>query len=148
MTRLMAAGFAGTLVMTAMMYFVAPMMGVEMDIAAMLGSMLGGSWAMGLAMHFMNGSVVFPLAFGYVVSARLTGPAAVRGMLFGVALWPVAQTMLMPMMGAGLFSANAGGMVAVVASLMGHLVYGGILGQMGSAPSSVHAGVDGGMVRA
>jgi hypothetical protein len=36
-------GVIGTVAMTAMMYFVAPMMGLHMDIAAMLGSMLGGT---------------------------------------------------------------------------------------------------------
>ncbi len=41
--RAVLGGFVGTVVMTAMMYFVAPMMGLRMDIAAMLGSMLGGS---------------------------------------------------------------------------------------------------------
>ncbi len=37
-------GIAGTAIMSAMMYMVAPMMGIHMDIAAMLGSMMGGSW--------------------------------------------------------------------------------------------------------
>lgn len=35
--------------MTMMMYFVAPMMmGQKMDIAAMLGSMLGNNWLLGI----------------------------------------------------------------------------------------------------
>lgn len=38
------------------------------------------------------------------------------------------ETTVMPMMGAGLFSASAGGMVAAVGSLVGHLLYGAILG--------------------
>ena len=50
-TRLVLGGLIGTVAMTAMMYMVAPMMGVRMDIAAMLGSMLRGSWAAGLAMQ-------------------------------------------------------------------------------------------------
>lgn len=54
-------GFVATLVMTLMMYDVAPMMlGRPMDVAAMLGSMLGGSWMMGMVMHFLNGTVIFP----------------------------------------------------------------------------------------
>lgn len=134
-TRLVFGGLTGTLAMTAMMYGVAPMMGVRMDIAAMLGSMLGGSWTAGLAAHLMNGTVVFPLVFGYVVAARLPGPPVLRGALWGTALWLVAQTVVMPMMGGGLFSAAAGGMVAAVASLVGHLVYGSILG-------AVSAGAD------
>ena len=123
-TRLVLGGLIGTLAMTAMMYMVAPMMGVRMDIAAMLGSMLGGSWTAGLAMHLVNGTLVFPLVYGYLLVSRLPGPPLLRG----VVLWLIAQTMVMPMMGAGLFSAAAGGTVAAIASLVGHLVYGAILG--------------------
>ena len=127
-TRLVFGGLAGTLAMTTMMYLVAPMMGVRMDIAAMLGSVLGGSWAAGMAMHILNGTVVFPLAYGYLVVSRLPGPPVIRGALLGTGLWVVAQTIVMPAMGAGLFSAAVGGMVAAVGSLVGHLLYGTILG--------------------
>ncbi len=42
-------GLAGTIAMTLMMYGVAPMMlGRPMDVAAMLGAMLGGSWILGM----------------------------------------------------------------------------------------------------
>jgi uncharacterized membrane protein YagU involved in acid resistance len=127
--RAIAGGFVGTAVMTMMMSFVAPMMmGIEMDIAAMLGSMLGGSWAAGMAMHFVLGSVVFPLIYALVLFSKLPGTPVVRGAAWGLILFLVAQVMVMPMMGGGFFSANMGGMMAVVGSLMGHLVYGGLLG--------------------
>ena len=42
----------------------------------------------------------------------LPGSPAVRGTAWGVALWLVAQTVVMPMMGAGLFSSAMGGMMA------------------------------------
>ena len=132
-TRLVLGGLVGTMAMTAMMYEVAPMMGLRMDIAAMLGSMLGGSWTAGLAMHFVNGVLVFPLVFGYLLVSRLPGPPVLRGALWGVILWLIAQTMVMPMMGAGLFSAAAGGMVAAVGSLVGHVLYGTILGTVSVA---------------
>jgi uncharacterized membrane protein YagU involved in acid resistance len=133
--RLVLGGFAGTLAMTAMMYFVAPMMGVRMDIAAMLGSMLGGSWTAGLLMHFANGALVFPLVYGYLLASRLPGSPALRGALWGVVLWLIAQTMVMPMMGAGLFSAAAGGLVAAAGSLVGHLLYGAIFGVVSGGAS-------------
>jgi hypothetical protein len=133
-TRLLLGGFIGTLAMTAMMYLVAPMMGVRMDIAAMLGSLVGGGWAAGMAMHFINGTVVFPLVYGYLLVSRLPGPPTLRGVVWGVVLWLVAETLVMPMMGAGLFSATAGGMVAAGGSLVGHLLYGASLGAVsGSA---------------
>jgi len=122
-------GFVGTAVMTLMMYFVAPMMlGKPMDIAAMLGGMLGGSWAMGLLMHFANGSIVFPLIYAYGLYRLLPGEPWLRGTIWGLILWLLAQVVVMPMMGAGVFSAHAGGLMAVMASLIGHVVYGALLG--------------------
>jgi uncharacterized membrane protein YagU involved in acid resistance len=132
--RAALGGLVGTAAMTAMMYIVAPMMGLRMDIAAMLGSMLGGSWAAGLMMHFVNGTVIFPAIYAYALYARLPGSAAVRGATWGVALWLVAQIIVMPMMGAGVFSSAMGGMMAAMASLVGHIIYGGLLGVIASAP--------------
>src|SRR3990167_8910023 len=107
-TRAILGGLAGTVVMTAMMYVVAPMMGLNMDIArmlgSMLGSMLGDSWAMGMAMHFVLGTVVFPLAYAVVLYGWLPGGPTVKGATWGVALWIVAQVVVMPMVGAGFFS--------------------------------------------
>lgn len=121
-------GVVGTLVMTAMMYGVAPMMGVEMDVAAMLGGMLGGSWMAGLVMHLALGAFAFPGLFLVGVKAVGSGALVFNGLAWGATLWLMAQVVVMPMMGAGLFSAGAGGPVAAVASLMGHLAYGGLLG--------------------
>jgi uncharacterized membrane protein YagU involved in acid resistance len=133
--RTVAGGLAGTLVMTGMLYGVAPMMGVHMDIAEMLGSLLGGSWMAGLVMHLVNGTVIFPLIFGLLLQQRLPGSAAVRGVVFGLGLWLVAQVMVMPMMGAGFFSANAGGAMAAMGSFVAHALYGAVLGTVsGVAP--------------
>jgi len=137
-TKAMLGGLAGTAVMTMMMYFVAPtMLGQPMDIAAMLGSMMGNSWALGMMAHWMNGVLIFPLLYAFVIYKMLPSSPAVRGALWGMALWLVAQVVVMPMMGAGFFSANAGGLMAVMASLMGHLFYGGLLGQVAGSPEPV-----------
>ena len=132
--RAALGGLVGTLVMTGMMYGVAPLMGVRMDIAAMLGSMLGGSWFAGMMMHFGNGSVIFPAMYVYVLYARLPGSPAIQGTIWGVALWLVAQTVVMPMMGVGLFSSAMGGMMAAMGSLIGHMIYGSLLGIVASGP--------------
>lgn len=127
--RLIVGGAAGTAVMTMLMYFAAPMMlGRPMDIAAMLGQVLAGSWALGMLMHLVNGTVIFPLILGSVVYHYLPGAAWFRGATWGAILWLVSQAVVMPMMGAGFFSSQAGGLMAAGASLMGHLVYGMILG--------------------
>jgi len=137
-----AGGLAGTVVMSMMMRFVAPMMlGHPMDIAAMLGNMMGGSYALGMAAHLMNGIVIFPLAYALLVFRFLPGPPALRGMMFGTILWLLAEVMVMPMAGAGFFSSEIGGAKAVMAALMGHLVYGALLGAIaGTAESEAPEG--------
>jgi uncharacterized membrane protein YagU involved in acid resistance len=124
----MAGGLIGTMVMTGMMYMVAPMMGLDMDIAQMLGSMMGGSWAAGMAVHFLNGAVIFPLVYAYALYEWLPGGPLVKGAAWGTVLWLLAQTVVMPMMGGGFFSMAMGGMMAAMGSLIGHLVYGVLLG--------------------
>jgi uncharacterized membrane protein YagU involved in acid resistance len=121
-------GVAGTLVMTMMMMYMAPMLtGIPMDIAAMLGAMLGG-YMVGMTAHIMMGIIVFPLIYVFVLYERLPGSPLIKGLAWGVVLWVLAATMVMPMAGGGFLMSNIGGMMALVASLMGHLVYGGLLG--------------------
>lgn len=122
-------GIVGTVVMTMMMKFVAPMMiGQPMDIAALIGGMMGDNYMIGLVMHIMMGIVLFPAAYVFVVFRFVPGPAWARGIAWGVVLWLVAASMVMPMAGAGFFMSEIGGMKAVMAALMGHVVYGALLG--------------------
>jgi uncharacterized membrane protein YagU involved in acid resistance len=123
-----AGGFIGTVAITMMMYFVSPMMGVKMDIAASLGKMLGGSWGLGMMMHFINGTIIFPLIYAFLLYRFLPGQNWAKGIYWGLVLWFLAQAIVMPMMGGGFFSTNMGGMKAVIGSLLGHIVYGGLLG--------------------
>lgn len=135
-SRALFGGVVGTAAMTAMMYFVAPMMGLHMDIAAMLGSMLGNSWSAGMMMHILNGVVIFPAIYAFVLYNRLPGSAVVKGTTWGVVLWLVAQVVVMPMMGGGLFSSAMGGMMAAMGSLVGHVLYGGLLGAVAGGPDA------------
>lgn len=126
--RAVLGGLVGTLAITFLMYVGGPMMGLpRMDIAAMLGSMLGG-WGMGMTMHFLNGTVIFPVIYAFVLFAHLPGSPALKGILWGVILWVLAQIVVMPMMGAGVFGLRMGGMMSAFGSLMGHIVYGALLG--------------------
>jgi len=131
-------GFVGTAVMTMMMYFVAPMMlGKPMDVAALLGSVLGGSWLLGMLMHFINGSIIFPFIYVYLAYQFLPGKPWLKGTLLGISLWLLSQAVVTPMMGGGFFSANSGGLMAVMASLMGHIIYGSLLGGLGGTAEPV-----------
>ena len=122
-------GLAGTVMMTMMMRLVAPLMlGHPMDIAGMLANMIGGAWAIGMATHLVNGVVIFTLVYAFAIFRYLPGPPLLKGVLWGAVLWLVAEAMVMPMAGAGFFSSEIGGAKAVFAALMGHLVYGALLG--------------------
>ena len=135
--KVVAGGLAGTVLMTFMMYFIAPMMlGHPMDIAAMLGGMMGGNWLLGMAAHFMNGVIIFPLVYDFVAYKFLPGTPLLRGIIWGIVLWLVAEVVVMPMAGGGFFSANMGGMKAVMAALLGHVVYGSTLGAIAGESES------------
>lgn len=117
----------GTPVMTVMMYVLAPVFGVNTDIVTILGEVLGG-WRMGMLVHILNGAVIFPVAFVFLFYRFLPGSPITKGITFGVLLWLTSQVVVMPIMGAGFFSAHIGGLKAAAASLLGHVVYGGLLG--------------------
>jgi uncharacterized protein DUF6789 len=122
--KAVVAGLAGTVVMT-MLMLIAPEMGMPpMNIGAMLGSVMGGNVALGWAAHVMIGTIL-GLIYAAIFAARLPGPSGVRGALFSLLPWLMAQLIVMPMMGTGLFS---GSLLAAGGSLMGHLAYGFVLG--------------------
>lgn len=123
-SKAVLAGLVGTAVMTAIGVWVAPIMGIpRMNPAEMLAQPMGGSLALGWLGHFMVGTI---LAIIYAaVASRLPGPAWARGALYGVAPFFVAQIVVMPMMGMPLFS---GSVVLATGSLLGHLVYGAVVG--------------------
>lgn len=133
--KAMMAGVVGTVVMTLLSAYLAPMMGMpRMNPADMLAAQMGGRAALGWAGHFMIGVV---LAVGYAgVSRALPGPAWMRGATFAIAPWLMAQAVMMPMMGMGFFSGSA---VMAVGSLVGHLMYGAVVGALYGGPSHVRA---------
>ena len=122
-------GGAGTAAMTLGTNYVAPMMmGMDMDTAAMLSDYFGSSYGVGVAINVGLGVVVFPLVYVYAVVDRLVGPPLVRGLIWGVALWLVADLVVFPVLGTGVLMSNVGGWTTVLASLVAHLAYSGLLG--------------------
>src|SRR5260370_35062567 len=118
------------------MYIGAHLMGLpKMDIAGMLGTILGG-WSMGMVMHFINGTIIFPLIYAYFLFGKLPGSPYLKGIIWGVSLWVLAQLVVMPMMGAGIFGLKMAGMMSAVGSLVGHAVYGALLGWIGGGAHS------------
>ena len=126
-TNLLKAITAGTIATLVMSGFaaMAPLMGMPpMDPAAMLAEQMGGSMVLGWVAHLMVGNTL-ALVFALVARSHLPGPAPLRGALFAVAPWLMAQLVMMPMMGMGLLSGSA---LVAGGSLMGHLVFGAVLG--------------------
>jgi uncharacterized membrane protein YagU involved in acid resistance len=134
-TRAIVGGLAATAVMTVLM-LMAPAMGLPpMNIGAMLGSVMGGSLFLGWMAHFVIGTML-AVIYAAVFTTRLPGPGFVRGALYGLAPWIVAQLVVMPMMGAGPFGGSFG---AGFGSLVGHLVYGAVLGGIYGTAEESHA---------
>ena len=128
LTSVLKSGIIATAAMTLLM-FMAPMMGMpEMPIGKMLAGFMHLPVALGWAMHFMIG-IVLAAGYEFIFKSRLKGNDAVKGLLYALIPFFMAQLLVMPMMGAGLFSSNTPmPMMMVMGSLIGHLVYGIVLG--------------------
>ena len=125
MRRVMVGGFLGTLAQTMVVYGIIPMMTSHaMDFEALRGYACSPS----LFMHLFSGSVLFPLGYVYLVSQGFTGSSVLKGTLWGGLLWLVTEGVMVPMLGAGVFSAELGGAPAALRALLGYLAYGATLG--------------------
>ncbi len=141
MKNVLLGGVVGTSVMTIMLYFVRPIVvGAPMDIAAEIGSTMGGNWWLGMAVHVLIGAVIVPVLLLTVLSKFLPGASVVKGLLTGIGLWAVTMTVVMPMFGKGLFlTATGEGPKAIVASFMAHAVYGLLLDKIGCVGQATNA---------
>lgn len=125
--RTFLAGLAGTAAMTAVM-LMAPWMGMpKMNAAGLLSMMLGLPLIVGWLMHFMIG-IVFALAYALFFQRIVQGigSAALRGVLFGLAVFLFAQ-MAMALMGAMMGSTppmEGSKALMLMGSIMGHVVFG------------------------
>lgn len=130
----LVAGAVATAAMT-VFTFMAPLMGFEMNIPGMLANTMGAPVIIGWAAHFMIG-IILALNFAILFLPNVKQKnKIISGALFGVLPWLLAQIMVMPVMSlmnggsytAGLFS---GSLLISSASLMGHVLYGIVLGAL------------------
>jgi uncharacterized membrane protein YagU involved in acid resistance len=129
--RAILGGFAGTVVFTLMMKFLAPeMIGHPMDIAAVLGKFTGFGTLAGAVMHFLLGTLGFAIGF-VIVGPYLPGPGWLRGVTFMAAIWFLAGLIAMPVLGVGFFF---GGTKEAAAALVGHVALGAVLGMVAPLP--------------
>ena len=130
--KALVGGFLGTLAFTLMGKFLAPhLIGHSMNVAAIIAHMLGTSENIGLIMHFMEGTIVFPIAYLLIGYSRLPGSGWLRGLVFLMPIYLIAMTVVMPIAGKGLFFHS---IPMSMVALMGHMVYGIILGAIVGTP--------------
>jgi len=132
MKSTLVAGLVATAAMT-IFTFMAPIMGIKMDIPQMLANTMGAPIIFGWLAHFMVGEIL-AINYAAIFLSKTHKVADFKsGALFGLIPWFVAQVMVMPMMSllaggsyaSGFFS---GSILLAMASLVGHLIYGAILG--------------------
>ncbi|HSE67391.1 MAG TPA: DUF6789 family protein, partial [Gemmatimonadales bacterium] len=131
-TRAAASGLVGTGVMTALL-LVEPSVGLpKIAMGQVLSTSLGLTSAhltigpaLGWVLHFLIG-MSLALLYAAVFERRLPGTPLIRGLLYGLLVFVVAQLVFMPLVGGGVFS--RGDVELLTGSLVGHLVYGGLTG--------------------
>ena len=141
-SRAVAAGLIGTAAMTALL-LVEPSIGLpKIAMGQVLGSSLGLASALpsvgpalGWGLHFVIGALL-ALVYAGLLARRLPGPPLVRGVLYGLLVFVLAQVVFMPFVGGGLFS--RGDVELILGSLLGHLLYGGLVGWV-YGPTPAHA---------
>ncbi len=128
-TLTLFGGFAGTIAFTLILYYL-PLIGwPRVDYAEMIAHTMSGTWDLGLFAEVVLGVVVFPLILTYYLWLVLPGPAIVKGVTWGLALWLIAQVVFMPVMGWGFFSSKLMmAPLAVVGAFVAHLVWGAAVG--------------------
>jgi uncharacterized membrane protein YagU involved in acid resistance len=131
-TRAVIAGLLGTAAVT-ILWLVEPVVGLpRLAVGSMLSSFLAVATAyvpiwpvVGWLVHVVVG-VGLALIYAAWLAKRLPGSPVTRGLTFGAAVFLLAQVTFMPLVGAGFFS--RGNMSLLVGSLVGHLVFGGLIG--------------------
>jgi uncharacterized membrane protein YagU involved in acid resistance len=117
-------GVVGTAAMS-LLVVMAPLMGISMGGPwKMLSTFMGVPVFLGWVMHFMIG-VVLAGIYGFFLARFLPGGRVVRGAIYGLIPWLMAMLIVVPMMGGPVFM---GSFAQAFGSLMGHLLYGGVMG--------------------
>jgi uncharacterized membrane protein YagU involved in acid resistance len=139
-TRAVVAGAIATASMTTLL-LIEPSVGLpEIAIGQLLSTSLSVTTAhltigpaVGWLIHFLVGIAWAVLYAGFLLG-RLPGRPVARGLAYGVLVFVLAQTVLLPIVSGGFFSGGDPSMLT--GSLLGHLVYGGVLGWVYGASGS------------
>lgn len=124
----MIAGLIATIVLSFLMVMKS-MMGVmpELDVARMLGGMMGSGPGLGWVAHFAIGTIAWGGLFALVHDTLPGRSPWIQGVTFGIGAWILMMVVVMPMAGKGFFGL-ALGMMAPIMTLVLHLIFGVVLG--------------------
>ncbi len=124
----LVAGFSATVVLSALMV-AKNMMGLmpELDVIAMLSTMMKAPATMGWLGHFMIGTLAWGGGFALLYDLIPGSTALIKGVVFGIAAWLGMMVVIMPMAGAGMFG-MAFGIMAPMMTLVLHIIFGVVLG--------------------
>lgn len=128
------AAFVATIVLSAIMLMKSAMgLMPQLNVIQMLTEMgtnyvgLPASPAIGWIMHFFIGSIMWGLIFAATASMWPGSSYLAKGASFSVAAWLLMMIVAMPMAGAGFFGMGLG-VMAPIATLILHVIYGLVLG--------------------
>ena len=123
------SGFVATIVLSLLMVAKAKMgLMPELNAIKMLAGMMNTPLIMGWVAHFMIGTIIWGILFALLVD-KLPGGIMSSAIIFSIIAWIMMMIGPMPMAGAGLFGMQLGiGMMAAVATLVLHLIWGIVLG--------------------
>ncbi len=124
----LVAGFAATVVLSALMIAKGAMgLMPELEIARMLGTMLGDGPGVGWLAHFMIGTLLWGVLFAWLDPTLPGSSHMMKGVIFGLGAWLLMMIIVMPMAGAGFFGLNLG-LMAPIMTLLLHAIFGAVLG--------------------
>lgn len=136
--RATASGAIATGVTTAL-WLIEPSVGLpKIAVGQLLSTAMSVSvahWnaspAAGWLVHFAVG-ILLAWIYAAVFLRRLSGSPVLRGAVYGLLVFVLAQVLFMPFVGAGFFS--RGDVELLLGSLIGHLVYGMVVGWIYGLP--------------
>ena len=130
--KALLGGFIGTIAFTVMGQFIAPhIIGFPMNIGKMIAGMIHSPENVGVMIHFVMGTILFPISYLLLGYNRIPGPGWLKGLLYLLPIYLVAMIVIVPMAGKGLFFDS---FPAAMIALMGHLIYGVIIGAIIGTP--------------
>lgn len=131
------SGFLATFVMSVMVFPLFSDHLPSLELGTILFSDLAGPgvaphstwWWIGIAEHFVVGTVLFPMLYSVTLARLMPNRPLLGGILWGTGVWLVAQALLAPIFGFGFFGkAVWDASVYGPLTLFPHFIYGVVFG--------------------